>query len=253
MTQGYSAEFAPVAQRADSPPPRRGTPEMVRDQAAGLSQGAVQAGKRAADAAREQASGVATEAARQGRDLVHQAQDQLGEQAARGQQRLAATLHSLSEQLTGMAGGSPQDGMAADLARQAAAWAGDAAHWLSSRQPVQVVEEVQSFARRRPGIFMALAAGTGLIAGRLTRGMKAAASDDQEPATPAAPDAAPADSGPWARDPVEAAYPAAGVTGASADVPAPAGDYPAPGGVAAASTERADAGTIPPADPGDLP
>jgi hypothetical protein len=225
---------------------------MVRDQATGLSQGTVQAGKHAADAAREQASGVAAEAARQGRGLVHQAQDQLGEQAARGQQRLAATLHSLSEQLTGMAGGSPQDGMAADLARQAAARAGDAAHWLSSRQPAQVADEVQSFARRRPGIFLALAAGTGLIAGRLTRGMKAASSDDQEPATPPAPGAAP-EAGPWAREPEEAAYPAAGVTGASADVPAPVGDYPAPGGVAAASTERANAGTIPPADPGDLP
>jgi hypothetical protein len=204
MTQEYSAESAPPAQRADSPP-REGTAEMVRDQAAGLSQSTVQAGKHAADAAREQGSEMAAEVARQGRDLVRQAQDQLGDQAARGQQRLAATLHSLSDQLSGMADGSPQDGMATDLARQAAARADDAAHWLSSRQPAQVVDEVQSFARRKPGAFLALAAGAGLIAGRLTRGMRAASSDDQEPAAPAA--SAPAWEGrSWARDPAEAAH-----------------------------------------------
>jgi hypothetical protein len=36
---------------------------------------------------------------------------------------------------------------------------------------------MQSFARRRPGVFLALAAGAGLMAGRLTRGMKAASKD----------------------------------------------------------------------------
>jgi polyhydroxyalkanoate synthesis regulator phasin len=204
MTQEYSAESAPPAQGADSPP-RQGTAEMVKDQAAGLSQSTVQAGKHAADAAREQGSEMAAEAARQGRDLVRQAQDQLGDQAARGQQRLAATLHSLSNQLSGMADGSPQDGVAADLARQAAARADDAAHWLSSRQPAQVVDEVQSFARRKPGAFLALAAGAGLIAGRLTRGMRAASSDDQEPAAPAA-SATVREAGSWARDPAEAAH-----------------------------------------------
>jgi hypothetical protein len=250
MTQEYPAQSAPPAPPADSPP-GQGTAEMVRDQAAGLSQGTVQAGKHAADAAREQASGVAAEAARQGRDLVRQAQDQLGEQAARGQQRLAATLDSLSDQLSGMAGESPQDGMAADLARQAAARAGDAAHWLSSRQPAQVVDEVQSFARRRPGTFLALAAGAGLIAGRLTRGLTAAGSDDQEPAAPAAPGPAP-EPGPWAGDPAEAAYRGGMAASSRADVPAPAGDSPAAGGVRAASTERADGGRTPRADPLDL-
>jgi hypothetical protein len=53
MTQEYSAESAPPMQRADSPS-RQGTAEMVRDQAAGLSQGTVQAGKHTADAARDQ-------------------------------------------------------------------------------------------------------------------------------------------------------------------------------------------------------
>jgi len=120
---------------------------------------------------------VAAEAGRQGRDLLRQGQDQLGEQAAQGQQRLAAQLLSLSDQLRSMADGSGQSGVAADLARQAASRARDAGQWLGERGPAQVIDEVQSFARRRPAAFVALAAGAGLVAGRLTRGLKAASDD----------------------------------------------------------------------------
>ena len=118
-----------------------------------------------ADVAREQASGVAAEAGRQGRDLLRQAQNQLEEQAAQGQQRLAAGLLSLSDELGSMADGSTQGGAAADLARDAASRARDAGQWLGDRRPAQVVDEVQSFARRRPGVFLALAAAAGLVAG----------------------------------------------------------------------------------------
>jgi hypothetical protein len=135
-----------------------------------------------AGVAREQASGVAAEAGRQGRDLLRQAQNQLEEQAAQGQRRLAAGLLSLSDELSSMADGSTQGAAAADLARDAASRARDAGQWLGGRRPAQVVDEVQSFARRRPGVFLALAAAAGLVAGRLTRAMKAASSDGSAPA-----------------------------------------------------------------------
>jgi hypothetical protein len=38
-----------------------------------------------------------------------------------------------------------------------------------------LVDDVQSFARRRPGVFLAAAAATGFVAGRLFRGAQAAA------------------------------------------------------------------------------
>ena len=103
-----------------------------------------------ADVAREQASGVAAEACGQGKDLLHQAQGELGKQAALGQQRLANELLSLSDELRSMAGASGQDGMAASLASQAASRVRTAGEWLDDRQPVQVADEIQSFARRRP-------------------------------------------------------------------------------------------------------
>jgi len=157
------------------------TTQVVRDQASDLANSGVQAGKHVGDVAREQASGVAAEAGRQGRNLVEQAQGQLHEQAAGGQQRIAQKLLSLSDELRSMAGNSNQ-GVAADVTQQAASRIGDAGHWLEKREPRQVVNEVQSFARRRPAMFLVLAAGAGLVAGRLTRGLKDAPAQPAQPA-----------------------------------------------------------------------
>ena len=77
-------------------------------------------------------------------------------------------------------------GVASDVAQQAASRVRDAGHWLEKREPGQVVNEVQSFARRRPAVFLVLAAGAGLVTGRLTRGLKdAGAGDSTETALPA--------------------------------------------------------------------
>ena len=184
MTENYPTVPTPPQRDESLPLPpgqEQGTADVVKDQAADLGHSGVQAGQHAADVAREQASSVAAEVSRQGRDLLRQAQEQLGEQAAHGQQRLATGLLSLSDQLGSMAAGSSPEGLAAQLAHQAASRARDAGQWLGDRRPAQVVDEVQSFARQRPGVFLALAAAAGLVAGRLTRGMKDAAGDDPAP------------------------------------------------------------------------
>jgi hypothetical protein len=181
MTYDYLPAATPP-QRGEPFPPvsaeEQGTADVVKDQATDLSHSSIQTGKHVAGVAREQASGVAAEAGRQGRDLLHQAQGQLEEQATQGQQRLAGQLLSLSDELHSMAHASGQGGMAADLAGQAASRVRDAGQWLEDRKPGQVADEVQSFARRRPAVFLALAVGAGLVAGRLTRGLKDASSDN---------------------------------------------------------------------------
>lgn len=227
MTEEYLPPSAPPPWPDEPlPPQEQGTADVVKDQAAELGRSGAKAGQHAVDVARDQAADVAAEAGRQGRNLLRQAQDELGEQTARGQRRLAAELISLGDQLGSMADGSPP-GVASDLARQAASRARDAGQWLGDRRPAQVIDEVQAFARRRPGVFLALAAGAGLLAGRLTRGIQAASRDDQEPAAPTAPGAGPQArgpsvpqaSGPSVPPPVEPAY----FARAGDDVAAPAG------------------------------
>ena len=73
---------------------------------------------------------------------------------------------------------SDQSGVATELARQGAGRTHDLATWLEDREPHEVLQELQTFARRRPGRFLLAAAGAGLLAGRLTRGIKDSATDD---------------------------------------------------------------------------
>jgi hypothetical protein len=235
MTDNYLPPATPPQGGEPFPPAsaqEQGTADVVKDRATDLSHSSIQTGKHVADVAREQASGVAAEAGRQGMDLLHQAQGQLEEQAAQGQQRLASNLLSLSDELRSMADASGRGGMAADLASQAASRVRNAGQWLDDRKPGQVAGEVQSFARRRPAVFLALAVGAGLVAGRLTRGLKDANSDDSA-APAAAPEATPPAtqglSGQWAPPSDLTSYPparAAGVDDQTLGVPVPASGLP---------------------------
>src|SRR6476646_6306963 len=149
------------------------TTDVAKDQAGQVAETTKQAGAQVAGTVADQASEVTAEAGLQAKQLLSQARSEVTEQAAATQQRVADGLRSLAEELTGMARHSEQDGMAADLARQAADKAHTAAGWLADRDPGSLLDEVRSFARRKPGTYLALALGAGVLAGRLTRGLTA--------------------------------------------------------------------------------
>jgi len=165
------------------------TTEVAKQQAAEVADTAKQAGGQVADTVKEQAGQVTAEAKNQAKQLLSQAQSELSEQAAGTQQRVSEGLHALADELSGMAKNSEQDGVATDLARQAADRARTAAGWLADRDPGSLLDEVRTFARRKPGTYLALALGAGVLAGRLTRGLTAPADDHTtdtqgDPSTP---------------------------------------------------------------------
>lgn len=149
------------------------TTEMAKQEAGEVAGTAKEAGQQVAESTKEQVGEVTAEAGRQARQLVDQVRTEVTDQAAFQQQRVAGGIRSLADELAGMAGHSEQDGPATDLARQAADRLHDVARWLDDREPGRVLDEVRSFARRRPGTYLAIAAGAGVLAGRLTRGLTA--------------------------------------------------------------------------------
>lgn len=90
-------------------------------------------------------------------------------QAAIQQEKIGANLRDISQELRAMLAAAPSHGNAASLVDQAAQHSGKIADWLEAREPGDLVEEVKGFARRRPGAFLGLAVGAGLLAGRITR------------------------------------------------------------------------------------
>ena len=146
-------------------------PQHATDRAATVGHQTSQAASDVASTAGQEATQVAREAKDQVRQLVDRTRSDLAEQAATQQTRVAGGLRELSEQLSSMAGAADQDGMARGLVEDVARRADSTARWLDQRDPGSLLEEARGFARQRPGTFLALAAGIGLVAGRLSRGL----------------------------------------------------------------------------------
>ena len=182
------ADIAPPLTPLTPPPPVQNgdgpTTEVAKQQAAEVADTAKQAGAQVAGTVKEQAGQVTAEAKNQAKQLLSQAQSELSEQAASTQQRVSDGLQALADELAGMARNSEQDGVATDLARQAADKARQAAGWLADRDPGSLLDEVRTFARKKPGTYLAIALGAGVLAGRLTRGLTAPTGND----TPDHPD-----------------------------------------------------------------
>jgi uncharacterized protein YjbJ (UPF0337 family) len=153
------------------------TTSTAKNEAAGLASEAKGSAQQVGGVAKDQASKVASEVGHQAKGLLHQVTGELRSQAGSQQQKATSGLQTVSQQLHSMAE-STDSGVASDVVRQAAGRVSDVASWLENREPAELLEDVKSFARRKPGLFIAIAAGAGFVAGRLTKALVASAHDE---------------------------------------------------------------------------
>ena len=151
--------------------------DVAKEEAANVAGQAAGAAQNVAETAKAEVANVASEAKNSAKDLLHQAKSDLTSQAGTQQTKAAEGIRSISSQLRTMADAPDQQGVASDLIRQAADRSESVASWLDNRDPGSLLDEVKSFARQRPGTFLLVAAGAGLLAGRLGRSLQAGAPD----------------------------------------------------------------------------
>lgn len=147
------------------------TKSAAKDEAKDVGRQGADAAKGVAQTAGSEAKNVAHEAGTQAKNLVGEVGSNLKSQASTQQQRVTEGLRSLSDELRSMANNS-EGGTAQQLVQQVSDRTGSAASWLEGRDPGSLLDEVTGFARRRPGTFLLVAAGAGLLAGRLARGLQ---------------------------------------------------------------------------------
>ena len=155
------------------------TKDVAVGEAKNVGQTAAQAGSQVASTATDQAKEVAAETQRQAKDLLDQGRTQVRQQVVSQQQKAGQSLSALAQELRALADGSSQGapGPARDLLQQASGSVESFASMLQNREPAQLLDDVRSFARRKPGLFLLGAAAAGVLAGRLTSGVKAAHTD----------------------------------------------------------------------------
>lgn len=163
----------PLTEPVTTYEPEQSKSETAKQEAKEVGREGAAAGQHVAETAKTEAKQVAHEGKEQARSLMSQLGDGVSSQAGEQQQKVASGLRSIGEELASMARNSEQSGHATQLVSQASDKARSAADWLENREPGSLLDEVKRFARQRPGAFLAIAAGAGLVAGRLTRGLTA--------------------------------------------------------------------------------
>jgi hypothetical protein len=146
-------------------------------------QGAQAAGRAATDVkdtAVEQAQRVGAETKAQARNLAGDVRDRLSEQARTQNDRLAGSIRQTADQLDEMRG-DRSDSPAATVVARVADGGRQLADYLDRNGPEGVLREVQDFARRRPGAFLATALAAGFVVGRLGKGVAKAGSSGSKP------------------------------------------------------------------------
>lgn len=166
--------------RAENQPPstqQTSTADAAKEQAAAVAGDVKAQTQQVASQAAQETKQVVDQAKNELSDLLWRSRSELSEQANSQQQRLAAGLRSLTEELEEMTGASQRHGLAGQTASQLSGRISEAADFLEQRDFSGVVDEISGFARRRPGAFLLGAALIGVVAGRVTRGLKSQASE----------------------------------------------------------------------------
>lgn len=154
--------------------------DAAKGAAADVAGDAKSAASDVAGTTKDQAKRVASEATDHAKQLYGQASAGIKEQAGQQQERAAGGLRTLSDQLSSMADKSDDDGIAQKVVRDLSHRAGSFAGFLEGRDPGSLLDEVKSFAARKPGTFIAIAAGAGILAGRLTKALAAETKHEHE-------------------------------------------------------------------------
>ena len=157
----------------------RGTQETAKQEAGRLGSEAQGAARDVAGTVKDEAVHVKDEAMGQARDLAASAKQEVSSQLSTQKDRLAVQTRGISEDLDRISRGErPESDLVTEAVSMLSHRARRLTEQLESREPMDLLDDVRRFAARRPGTFLAIAAGIGLLAGRLTRGLKDAHDDD---------------------------------------------------------------------------
>lgn len=164
-------------QNTTSPP---GAVERVTEVASTTMSSATEGTKRVADEAAHQTKTVAHEAKAQAQQLMNDTKAEIHQQADARAHQASEGLRTFSSSITALLEGRPDEAEQLRAYLEQAKSKVDAiAARVETRGPQGLVDDLSTFARRRPGAFLVAAGAAGFAAGRLARAGAATASDEQ--------------------------------------------------------------------------
>jgi hypothetical protein len=150
---------------------------VVKEKARQAGEATKDGAREVAGTVKEQGREVSREARYQVRSVAADLRGSVSGQARTQNQRVADGLRQMSDQFGQM---GPGDGSpAAQVVRRLGEGGRRAADYLEDRGPEGLLDDVQEFARRKPGTFLLIAAAAGFAIGRLGRAAFAVSKDEK--------------------------------------------------------------------------
>jgi hypothetical protein len=110
-----------------------------------------------------------------------QVRAEVTEQARAQQKRVADGVYSVANEAARIADQGGESGPVTQVVRDASDRMMQAGQWLQAHEPGHVLDEVKSYARRHPGVFLLAAAALGVMAGRMAKNAIGETSDHGTP------------------------------------------------------------------------
>ena len=150
------------------------TASTAKDEAAQVGQVAASAASDVAGTAKQQTGQVAGEAVNQLKSLTDDARNQASQQASNATEQLSTRLRALAGEARDLGQGrGDANSTVAGLVQQLADRGEQLADQISARGPGGLVQDLRSFAARKPGTFLLGALAAGVVTGRLVKGATA--------------------------------------------------------------------------------
>jgi hypothetical protein len=192
--------------------------ETARAEVGTVAATAAEGAKEVAGEATAQTKVVISQAKQQVDGLVTQTREEIRQQAEDRSAQAAGGLRTLSEQVAALANGRPDSaGSLPRYLEEVQEHVLGLASKLEHGGPQGILDDVSRFARRRPGLFLAGAAGAGFVVGRAVR----ASSGQGHPTSPQIPEKGSQLGAPMSTAPSPAGLPVAGSTNTSAHATSP--------------------------------
>jgi hypothetical protein len=151
-----------------------------RDQAGEVASTASEQARRVASTTQDEARQVVRGANEQARRLLGDTREELRSQASAQVDRLAQGLNDVSRQLRSM-GEKGEPGAVSNIAREAAVRTQQISERLRGGGIDDVLSQLRTAGRNRPGLFLLGAFGAGLFAGRVVRNLAQESGGDGAP------------------------------------------------------------------------
>ena len=171
-TSGTGTSGTPVKEAAAE------VAQTAKQEASNVASSAADNAKQMASEATTQAKAVAQQAKEQVTTLLDQTKSELRQTAEQKGQQAAGGLRTIADQLRSLADGQPdQAGQLQHYVQEAQDKVQSFATRLETEGPQALLQDATRFARQRPVLFLAAAAGAGFAIGRLVRAGAAASSE----------------------------------------------------------------------------